>query len=161
DGEVNEGAEDPHRLARLHLARVKHIRFYRGEWLQHDGSAYRALKDSELHSVLAGTIKREFNRLNRIALRLWEEAGQVNGNGKPCDKPEARMVTRTLVSNATLALQSMSLLPGKTEAPSWLGSKAPFPPAEVVPTRNLLVHLPSLRTVRSTAEFFSTYALEF
>jgi P4 family phage/plasmid primase-like protien len=161
DSDVNEGPEDPHRLARLHLARVKHIRFYRGEWLQHDGSAYRAVKDSELHSGLAGTIKREFNRLNRIALRLWEEAGEKNGNGKPCDKPEARTVTRTLVSNATLALQSMSLLPGKTEAPSWLGSKAPFPPAEVVPTRSTLVHLPTRRTVRSTADFFATYALEF
>jgi len=173
DSEVNEGPEDPHRLARLHLARARHIRFYRGEWLQHDGSAYRAVKDSELHSGLAGTIKREFNRLNRAALKFWEEEAQPTSNGKPPEKPErkprekprekpeARKVTRTLVSNATLALQSMTLLPGKTEAPSWLGSKAPFPPAEVVPTRNVLIHLPTLRTVRSTAEFFTTYALEF
>jgi P4 family phage/plasmid primase-like protien len=161
DSEVNEGPEDPHRLARLHLAWARHIRFYRGEWLRHDGAAYRPVKDSELHSDLAGTIKREFNRLNRIALRLWEEGGQVNGNGKPCDKPEARTVTRNLVSNVTLALQSISLLPGKVEAPSWLNGKAPFPPAEVVPTRNALVHLPTRRTIRSTPEFFSTYALEF
>jgi P4 family phage/plasmid primase-like protien len=161
DSEINEGPEDPHRLARLHLARARHIRFYRGEWLRHDGAAYRPVKDSELHSDLAGTIKREFNRLNQIALRLWEEGGQLTGKGKPCDKPEARTVTRNLVSNVTLALQSISLLPGKTEAPSWLGSKAPFPPAEVVPTRNALVHLPTRRTIRSTPEFFSTYALEF
>jgi P4 family phage/plasmid primase-like protien len=172
-GDVNEGPEDPHRLARLHLARVRHIRFYRGEWLQHDGSAYRAVKDSELHSGLAGTIKREFNRLNRGALKFWEEEVQANADGdgdgkprkkpetRPREKPEARKVTRTLVSNATLALQSMTLLPGKTEAPSWLGSKAPFPPGEVVPARNVLIHLPTLRTVRSTADFFATYALEF
>jgi P4 family phage/plasmid primase-like protien len=161
DGSINEGPDDPHRLARLHLARARHIRFYRGDWLRHDGAAYRPVKDSELHSDLTGTVKREFDRLNRIALRLWEETGQSNGNGKPCQKPEVRQVTRNLVSNVTLALQSISLLPGKTEAPSWLNGKAPFPPGEVVPTRNALVHLPTRRTVRSTPEFFSTYALEF
>jgi putative DNA primase/helicase len=158
--EVNEAPDDPHRLARLYADRAKHTRFYRGEWLQHDGSAYRPVKESELHSGLACTIKAEFNRLNRIAVEFWTKEGSQG------PKPESRKVTRTLVSNTTLALQSITRLSGKVEAPSWLESPATFPPAEIVPTRTALVHLPSIAdparaTTPATPRFFCSYALDF
>jgi hypothetical protein len=74
---VNEASDDPHRLARLHLGKFRHeggpmLRFFRGEWLGWSNGAYRSLGDSELRAGLTGTIKQEFNRLNQIAVKLWE-----------------------------------------------------------------------------------------
>jgi hypothetical protein len=76
---VNEAADDPHRLARLHLAKYRFdngstLRCYRGEWLAWSDGAFRSIADPELQSGLAGTIKTEFDRLNRIAVELWEKA---------------------------------------------------------------------------------------
>jgi P4 family phage/plasmid primase-like protien len=184
DGPTNEAMDDPHRLARIHSRRFERqgqlgLRFYRDGWLQWDGSAYRPVKDCELQSGLAGTIKAEFDRLNRIAVKAWEDEGGVGKDGKPADKPETRKVTRQLASNATLALQSTSLLPGRVEAPCWLDGEGPFPAGEIVPTRNTLVHLPSVvpilpqyRTdgqrvdagraiLKPTPRFFNTYSLDF
>lgn len=184
DGPTNEAMDDPHRLARIHSRRFERqghpgLSFYRDGWLQWDGSAYRAVKDCELQSGLAGTIKAEFDRLNRIAVKAWEDESRVGRDGKPADKPETRKVTRQLASNATLALQSTSLLPGRVEAPCWLDGKGPFPPGEIVPTRNALVHLPSVihllpqhrpdgravdagrAILKPTPRFFNTYSLDF
>jgi hypothetical protein len=76
-GSVNEAADDPHRLARLHLAKYQReggpmLRSYRGEWLGWSGGACRAIGESELQAGLTGTIKGEFDRLNQIAVELWE-----------------------------------------------------------------------------------------
>ena len=173
---VNEAADDPHRLARLHLAKFQHdgaptLRFYRGEWLGWSEGAYRPIADAELQAGLAGTIKTEFNRLNQIAVKLWEKSGGKDASGKPVDKPVARQVTRPLTSNATLAMQSMGVLRGKPEAPFWIGEPSPFNPPEVMPIRNALVNLPGVVTgdmvdpakfvLAPTPRFFSTYALDF
>jgi putative DNA primase/helicase len=177
--------DDPHRLARLHSGRFERqghpgLRFYRDGWLQWDGSAYRAVKDGELQSGLAGTIKAEFDRLNRIEVKAWEHGAKVDKDGNKTEpKPQTRKVTRQLASNATLALQSTSLLPGRVEAPCWLDGEGPFPPGEIVPTRNALVHLPSVvpllpqyrpdgqpvdagrAILKPTPRFFNTYSLDF
>ncbi len=78
-GDVNESADDPHRLARIHLAKFQDqggftLRFYRGEWLGWSDGAFRSIADPELQSGLAGTIKNEFDRLNRSAVELWEKS---------------------------------------------------------------------------------------
>jgi len=174
--DVNEGADDPHRLARLHSERHHHrgestLRFYRGEPLVWTDGAYRPILESELQAGLSGTVKDEFDRINRAAVKLWEDGGARDKNGDPVDKPEVRRVTRPLVGNVSLALQSMTVLPGKIEAPFWIGQQAPFDPAEVMPIRNALVHLPSVVfgdqvdrskfVVSPTPRFFSTYALDF
>jgi putative DNA primase/helicase len=87
------------------------------------------------------------------------------------EKPVCRQVTRTLVSNVGLALQSMAILPGNTDPPFWIGDEQPFPANEVLPMRNALVHLPGVVTgdmidpgkfvIAPTPRFFSTYALDF
>src|SRR5262249_48912864 len=84
-----------------------------------------------------------------------------------------------IVSNAMLALESLAILPGRTEAPSWLGEPKPFDSAEVLPIRNALVHLPGVialhpfhqqgenpvevasAIIAPTPRFFCTYALDF
>ena len=126
--QVNEAADDPHRLARLHLGKFQHdgqptLRFYRGEFHRWTDGAYRAVSDSEQQSGFAGTIKDEFDRLNCAAIDLWNDRGEKDAAGKPVEKPEARKISRTLVSNSTLALQSMTLISGRVEAPSWISDK--------------------------------------
>jgi putative DNA primase/helicase len=174
--EINEASDDPHRLARIHLEKFRHhkeptLRFYRGECLKWSDGAYRVIAEPELMAGLAQTIKDEFDRLNKIAIRMWEKNGGVGPDGKPCDKPLARKVTRPLVSNVTLAIQSLSVLPGKPEAPFWVGGHGRFEPSEVMPIRNALVYLPSVIfgeqvdrdnfIAQPTPRFFSTYSLDF
>jgi P4 family phage/plasmid primase-like protien len=173
---VNEAADDPHRLARLHLSKFQHsglpmLRFYRGEWFAWSNGAYRPIAESELQAGLAGTIKSEFDRLNLMAVELWEKNGGKDASGKPVDKPVVRKVTRPLASNATLAMQSMAVLRGKPDAPFWIEGDGPFHPADVMPIRNALVNLPGVVTgdmvdpsafmMAPTPCFFSTYSLDF
>ncbi len=87
------------------------------------------------------------------------------------EKPVCRQVTRALVSNVQLALQSMTFLPGNIDPPFWIDGAGPFPANEVLPMRNALVHLPGVVTgdmadptrfvIEPTPRFFSTYALDF
>jgi hypothetical protein len=84
-GDVYESADDPHRLAPIQLAKFQGqggftLRFYRGEWLEWSDGAFRSIADPELQSGVAGTIKSEFDRINRIALELWEKAN-ANAQG--------------------------------------------------------------------------------
>jgi hypothetical protein len=114
----NEALDDPHRLARLFIRQCKHegkltLRLFRGEWFQWTDNAYLPMTESELHSRLGKVIKREFNRLNQLAIANWTENSGI-------EKPQAQKVTRNLVANVTLALQSMILLEGRANAPFWL-----------------------------------------
>lgn len=183
-GQANEGADDPHRLARLHLAKYQHgglptLRFYRGEWLEWSDGAYRPITESELRSGLARTAKDEFDRLNGLAVDIWNRNGGNDSGGKPIDKPVARKVTRNLVSDTMQALQSLSILAGKIESPSWIDGPGPFEPRETVPTLTALVSLTKIADLLTlhrrdgkqvdtsgaiavpNPRFFSTYALNF
>ena len=80
---INEAADDPHRLARIHLAKfisgdLSTLRCYRGEWLGWSSGAYRPIGESELQAGLTGTIKSEFDRVNQIAIKLWERDNAEN-----------------------------------------------------------------------------------
>jgi putative DNA primase/helicase len=138
-----EGADDPHRLARLFVA--DHItadgpklRWWRDEFHRWDGQADRVLPDKEVKAELAQCVKREFDRVARNALRAWE------ANGKKGPAPVARKVTVRLVGDALQALQGTTMLPGAVEQPAWLGlAPMPFAAGEVLACRNTLVHLPS------------------
>jgi putative DNA primase/helicase len=89
----------------------------------------------------------------------------------PPEKPVCRQVTRNLVANVKLALQSMAILPGDADPPFWIDGDGPFPAGEMLPMRNALVHLPGVITgdmvdpgkfvMAPTPCFFSTYALDF
>ncbi len=176
--------DDPHRLARLFVRQWRYQgkrtpRFYRDEWLKWTDRAYRPVSDSELNSRLGAVIKKEFDRINEFAVKKWIEAGGKDDKGKDVEKPQPQKVTRNLVSNVVLALQSITLLSGRMEAPSWIGAQGPFPAAELLPMQNGLLHLPTAAKFTSdgreddgsveqsrfllppTPLFFSTYALEF
>jgi putative DNA primase/helicase len=87
------------------------------------------------------------------------------------EKPVVRQVTRKLISNVTLALQSMAILPGDLDPPFWIDGLGPFTANEMLPMRNGAVHLPSVVVgdmvdpskfvLPATPRFFSTYSLDF
>jgi putative DNA primase/helicase len=172
---VNESPDDPHRLARGFVKKfrvdgLKTIRYYRGEWLYWEG-AYRPVKESELSSKVNQAVKSEFDRLNKAAVKFWEASGGTDKTGKKIDRPVARKVTCKLVADIMQAIRGITLLRGRTDAPCWLEGQEPFKAKEVIPTKNALVHLPSVvvgemaaskgATANPTPRFFSTYALDF
>jgi putative DNA primase/helicase len=173
DVEVNEAVDDPHRLARLYLAdRCHHpdgptVRYYRGEYVGWDGSAYRPRPTKEVNAHLGRTCKAEFDRANKADIREWIGRGKVDRKGEPCPRPAARKVGTRLIGDANLALASQTLLEGTVEAPAWLADDPPFAdPVEVIPCRNALVHIPGLvaggpAILGPTPAFFNTYALDF
>lgn len=158
---VNEADDDPHRLARLFVARqctfgaVQTLRFWRDEWLRWDGSAYIAIPTAEVKAELCRIVKQEFDRLN------LEKPPKEDGT-----LPTATKVTTGLLTNAMGVLSSLTLLPCTTAQPSWLDHADPFPADEVLATKSALIHLPSLvagspSTLPPTPQFFSAGVVDY
>lgn len=168
EAQPNEAHDDPHRLARIYLVhRGVHadgptVRFWSGEWWRWVNGCYRAIPIDEVKAEMNGVIKSEFDRIN------LDEIASSEGESRRGGPPKSRRVTSAVVNNSTGALASYTLLPAVIPQPSWLET-APgdWPPAEVLATRNALVHLPTLATspdnaVRPpTPRFFSPHCLGF
>jgi putative DNA primase/helicase len=168
----NEAIDDPHRLARSFLKSHQHpdgitLRRYRQTWLHWDGAAYRPVPEESMRARVCQHIRQEFDRLNLAdiaALKQRIAAGKAPPDAVP---PQARKVTKNLVSNVLEALNSLTLLSNDIEAPAWLdGAAGRVPPAEILAAKNGLVHLPSLGSERPlmlapTPTFFSLNALEY
>lgn len=158
-----EADDDPHRLARIVLARQRHggettLRFWREDWLRWRGGAYQPLGPKQLRAEVVSAVKAEFDRLNALERRAKADTKK----GPPAAMP----VTTALVANVTQALVSLSIQPDDDEPPAWLGAgPVPFPADEVLPCRNAIVHLPSLADGRGpwsappTPRFFSQTCL--
>jgi putative DNA primase/helicase len=159
----NEAPDDPHRLGRLFIGeRCQHpdgvtLHFWREEWNRWDGSAWRILPDKELRAEVTASAKAEMDRINLIAQKLADR-------NKPL--PAVRKVTVRLLADVAQALQSLTVLPSRTEAPAWIYGDGPFGAAEVLACRNRLIHLPSLVAGKKhfappTPRFFSPNCLDF
>lgn len=116
----NEAIDDPHRLARANLERYAaitgggKIRYWREEWFVYKHNRYRRLGTKEFSAKVAGSIKEEFNRANIEDQRRWEEKRQADpDHDEP--RPEARKVTKTLVSNVVQATTSTQILSAEVE----------------------------------------------
>lgn len=120
-------ADDPHRLARAFL-REEHdhddgptLRFWNDEWHAWSGR-WRPISERELNGRIASWCRAEFDRLE-------------------VDTP----VSTRLVGNVGLALRGLALvlLALVPEQPAWLDGPGPDP-AECLPARNGILHLPTL-----------------
>ena len=180
---VNEALDDPHRLARLFLcppiipcdvipevtpADLK-LRFWRGEWVQYDGTAYRLTPGKEVEARLTQSVKAEFNRIIQNKMNEWLErrvAGEGDGD-KGAKPPTTQKVTTKLLGDARQALRGLAILPATVAPPTWLNGPGPFPAGEVLAAQNALVHLPSLVANRDpfscppTLNFFSPNVLDY
>src|SRR5262249_281467 len=75
-------------------------------------------------------------------------------------------------SDTAQAVQSMTLLPSRLEAPAWIGGEGPFDAALALPAKNGLVYLPAAAAaledggagkvlIQPTPRDFGTYSLTF
>lgn len=171
--EINEAVDDPHRLARLFLAKhcehdgKRTLVYHRDEFHRWCENAYRSMPDKELNATTARIAKQEFDRVNVEEVAAWEHRGRTNEKGKVCPKPVARKVGTRLTGDIALAVKGETLLSGTVEPPVWLCENPPFPASDVLPTSNVLVHLPSLvegktnSTYPVTPDYFCSYALDY
>lgn len=175
DQAPNEANNDPHRLARLYRDRYcSHpdgptLRFYKGAWVRWESGAYRQLDKDELKNDLVLPIKSEFDHLNIKEIQVWEDNGRCDKTGRPSAMPVAYQYTDMVRRNVMINLAGLLGIP-HVEAPtlpSWLGGEeSQFPASEVLPTRDSLIHLPSLVKglpckVEPTPKFLSMWALDY
>src|SRR5262249_48637176 len=81
---------------------------------------------------------------------------------KPAGPPRLRKVTTAIVHNALNALKSETTLSWDLDPPAWIDEDADRPPAlDILPARNGLVDLDSLRMIAPTPRFFSPYCLDY
>jgi putative DNA primase/helicase len=171
---VNEAADDPHRLARVVIqSRFKRgelstLVYHRGQFSRWKSAAYRAVADHEVGAWVTAAIRKEYERINRIAISMWEKRDPAKGDPKkPSPKPMMRKVTRGRVGDTTQAMKGMTLLEGDTESPAWLIDKPPFDAKDVLPCQNSLIHLPSFvegkpnAIIPATPAFFCPYSLTY
>jgi len=167
-GGIIESADDPHRLGRIFLSRQSRIVWHRDEFHAWEGSAYRPMPDREINLGVAKVAKQEFDRINPLEVKAWEDRGRTNEwTGRLCARPALRKVGTRLIGDISLAIGSETLLSGRVDPPSWLIDNPPFPATDVLPTLNALVHLPSYvegkagAVVKPTPDFFCSYALNY
>jgi len=148
-----EPINDPFRIARAHLdADHAHddmptLCRHRDAWLAWDGTAWKEVSAGEIKAAVTRTAKREFDAHNAAA------------------KGSAMTVSRDVVANAMMALESLVIVKGSVHQPSWFGP-APFPENEVLPTTTAIIHLPSLVAgrpyqVSATPRFFCGHSLGY
>jgi P4 family phage/plasmid primase-like protien len=124
----NEAIDDPHRLAVANLERYAaltdggEIAHWRSEWFIYKPKhhCYRRTEAREFSSEVGWAIKEEFNRANIEAQRIWEDnrrkqQEETDKAGKPTPRPEARKVTKSLITNVLEATASINTIPGSIE----------------------------------------------
>jgi P4 family phage/plasmid primase-like protien len=157
----NEDVDDPHRLARLCLKELPIVRYWRQEFYSFDSPAYCALSVDELRSMVAVIVKAEFDRVNI-------EAQEVGAADRKSNPPKSRKVTRNLLANVVEVIQSLTIIPNRSELPLWIdGQPAPCPPPEeCLVTESGILHVPSLATEKSllidpTPCLFTTNSVDY
>ena len=187
---VLEGYEaNPHRLARLFLRdRFTFtggigLRFWREEFHQWDGSAYRRVAMGEIRAQLAQVLACEFERIDRSRPRLPAALAGEPGRSRRSSRARPIPVSSRLVGDVLEAVGGLVLLraadthsqpawiegfPGPVGgAPTGLSSGPPrWPVGELLPARNGLVHLSSLAggtmtMVPATPCLFNAHALDY
>ena len=163
----NEAADDPHRLARLFVQEhCQHqdgliLHCWRDEWHHWTGTAYEVVPEKEVRANLCEAIKAEFDRVNLLELKDFQQRKKDGGLRRGDEVPTARKVTQGLVGNVMQALTGQTVLPASTRQPAWLGGTGPFPADEVLAAVNGLIHLPSLKFRPPTPNFFSPNVLDY
>ena len=128
---VNEGVDDPHRLARVNLDRYgRHkegatIRYWRDEWFtwKPERGCYRTIGLQELRAKVIGAIKEEFDRVNLEEIEDYQEkkkAGEItpeNDKGPPI----AKKISQSLIANVLAAMADLTLVSSSIEPMTWLG----------------------------------------
>ncbi len=164
-GQSNEGATDPHRLARIFIERAEEkvaasLRYWHQEFWAWRSPLWSKVEMRTIEASICRVIKEEFDRINRVQMDAFMKEG---GEGDP---PETLRVTRGLQSDVLNAVQSNVHVSDKVQQPSWLDGDGPVPANEVIAAPNGLFRLSDLVAnpvpfLPPTPRFFSPCALNF
>lgn len=144
--QVTPGLEkNPHRLARAYLAEEmahpegSRLKYWQDCYWEYTGTHYREVPEYELRARITSW-------LDRHLLAVWGGALEEWSGHREGPQPQLIEVTTALVTNVIQAIDGMILLPLSrvANAPAWLDGDASWPPHEVLPAFNSLIHLPSL-----------------
>lgn len=166
EGEVREGEDDPHRLARLCQDAERPYRYWREEFCRWDGQRYQTVLAKEIRAKITETVKAEFDRLNLAALARHQTREEASEEEKSSPPPQVRRVTTKLIGDVLQALTGLAILPSSMEAPDWIDG-GPWPASEVLAAPNALIHLPSLINRKPdfsrppTPQYFSFNVLDY
>ena len=140
--------DDPHRLARQIVSELPTLKTWRGESFVWNSPTYVKLERQDLQSKSTAIIKADFDRKAAEAAALAAaEAKALAGDGKTDKKqpkPKAHKVTRSVVSNAMQAVESLTNVTWDTEPPAWLVPGYSFSPAGCLVTTSGIIHVPNL-----------------
>lgn len=154
-----EDLSDPGRLATAFLQRERGsaaadtLKFWRGEWYRWDKGRFTVVEPKEINAELWAAIQAEYTQ------------GKTLGSGN-ARQGKRLTVTNDLRNNVKSALESLALVKGSIEQPSWLGTSAPFPAEEMLAAKNGLIHVLSVANgqkvlMPSTPAFFTSMALDY
>jgi putative DNA primase/helicase len=170
--EPHEAEDDPHRLAKVILARYAHAEgstlvYHQDAFYLWDGTAYR-YDSSFVPVAVVNSVKEELNRVNLEAIKEWERKNKARaaagGSGRRPEKPIVRKVTKTLIANVAQALTATTSVDWGASPPFWIARERGDPePLLIMPTKNELVTLgrQTVVTLAHTPRFFSTYSLPY
>lgn len=137
---VEETVSDPHRLARINLARYAELtdggtlRYWNDQhytWKQARG-CWKSISPGELRAKVTAAIKAEFNR-------HWIEQIQSGQKVEPVGH-----VTSTLVSNVIAAMNSSIILPSSVPLQSWVESDDVHSHRNLISVANGLIDVDAL-----------------
>lgn len=126
-----EADDDPHRLARVNLARYatrlgvdgkpagRTLRYWRDEWYVWKGLHYQRITIQEFRAKLTGSVREEFERLARQAAAMAEKKSSDDSG-----QPEVKKVHTVLISNVMQATSGMVCLSSAVEPGTWLVDKS-------------------------------------
>lgn len=152
---IEESDDDPHRLARVNLARYseqynRKLIFWRDEWWRWKEGRYVAIPKSELRAKVNYAIHQEF-------VRCWRTGDKDN---------PVKQVKTNLVNNVIAAMESICTLPGSVPMPCWLPDRSR---PHYVSMANGLLDLDAVFNGKSyeeclkshSAEWFSPFKLDY
>jgi P4 family phage/plasmid primase-like protien len=162
---IGETITDPHRIARKFLAEEcdhpdgSTLISHRDTLYLHDGTCYQVYRD--VVADLTATAKEGFDQEHEKALI---QHARMAAAGKADDKPPIlQQVTTGIIGNALQALRSETTLAWEQMWPCWVGTGEwdDRDPMDILPARNVLVHLPTLETRPHTPRLFTPFALSY
>lgn len=166
-----EHPDDPHRLARVNLARYEEVgrtlRFWKGTWYSFRGTHYEEIEPDHLVARINMSIKSEFDRIRKAEHEKYIEWKRSSKYDPDKDKgpPKSRKVTDSLVKNVCQATKGMQIMGQSTKIETWINGG----PSNCVSCKNGILDIGSLVDVSSpdpvllehSQDWFSTISLPY
>jgi putative DNA primase/helicase len=147
DPTILRASDDPIELARAflqptytHASGQYTLRYFREVWYVWHAGVWQQLPTDELQARLVQAIDAHFVALYQAQFTQWQRL-LPDERG---DRPTVRKVSKNLVANVFLALQSLTIIPAQRAVPSWLDDRSGPDVRECLFTANGIIHLPAL-----------------